>query len=237
MVGPDAGCAGAAGCSDPAGMIVRHGSGRCFARQRRNADLNGDLTEEFRRSGHANRSILSSPIEIEPDLLRPIVQHASSDLGQLIGAFDDREEVISGERSRAACERHLSVRDQQLRLADSTRIPQQLARLRRARRVLHADAELEGAEWDPAPFAAPAAVHEALCEGEQSSEGGTRRRGRTVLEAREEAEAIADRDCDTGAHRRNVWPPSREPTDTAHARTELHSWSIAEPRPSDGGAR
>ena len=52
------------------------------------------------------RSIPSSWIEIERDLLRPLVQHASPQIRQSIRSIDDREEVVADEQSGAARERH-----------------------------------------------------------------------------------------------------------------------------------
>ena len=78
--------------------------------------------------------------EVEPNLVRAAVEHPPPDFAQLLDAIDDSEEVISGKRPRAAGERHVAVREEQLSLADRPGVPEQLARPRPARRVLGLDA-------------------------------------------------------------------------------------------------
>src|SRR5512133_1263658 len=55
---------------------------------------------------------------LEADRLGALPERLAAELRELLHAFDDRCEVVAGERARLACERGRAVREQDLRLAD-----------------------------------------------------------------------------------------------------------------------
>src|SRR5215207_1890266 len=199
-------------------LSVRPATGAWRSRRARSASA------EHRREGGS--------CEAEANVVRAVVEHPASYFGQPLHAVDDREEVVAGERTSAAGECHLAVREQELGLADAARIPQKLPRSRRARRVLQSHAKLERAERDPAAFAAPSAVHEALRVGEQPPERGARRRRRRVFHPRDEAKVDSDGDREACGHRGEAMAASITRTDTAPAKTDLHSVSHLSSRAS-----
>src|SRR6185312_2899227 len=106
----------------------------------------------------------------ETNRLRSLPEEAASELAQVLAAFDDRREVVAGERPRLAREADVPVREQDLGLADAARIEDELTRVRVARCVLRADADVEVAEGDPAALSAPADVDALRLERKQPPE-------------------------------------------------------------------
>src|SRR3954466_3069270 len=94
--------------------------------------------------------------------------------------------MVAGEEPGLARERGRAVREQDLGLADPARIEEQLAGRRVARRVLGAEADVEGAERDPARLAAPARVDDPALQRQQPPERVPRRRRELLLEPRDE---------------------------------------------------
>ena len=127
--------------------------------------------------------------EREGDVLRALPEEGAAELGQLLVALDHRREVVARELPRLGGEVDVAVGEQDLRLGDAARVEHDLARVRVARRVLRAEAEIEVAERDPARLAAPAHVDDARVQRQQPPEGGDRLRGGLFLEARAEGEA------------------------------------------------
>src|SRR5204863_1316778 len=91
----------------------------------------------------------------EDDLLRALPEKAPSERSQVLVALDDRREVVAGERARLAREADVTVGEQELRLADSAGIEDDLARIGVARGVLGSDPEVEVAHRNPTALAAP----------------------------------------------------------------------------------
>ena len=73
----------------------------------------------------------------------------------LLGSFDDGQEVIASELPDLAGETDAAIGEQDLSLADAARVEEQLTRGGVARRVLVAEAEVQVAERNPARLAAP----------------------------------------------------------------------------------
>src|SRR5207302_6247984 len=127
-------------------------------------------------------------------------EHQRPELAQLVGALDDRCEVVARQHSRLARELRWPVWQEDLHLADPAGVEQQLPRPRIAGRVLRPDPYVELAERDPAGLAAPAGMDQFALEWKQPPERGDRLRRRALLEARLEARA-ADLDLE---HPRNL---------------------------------
>jgi hypothetical protein len=96
--------------------------------------------------------------------------------------------VVPRQQARLGSESDVAVRKEELGLADSARVQQELARALVRRRVLEADADVELAEGDPHRLAAPADVDHPALDRQQAPEGGDGLRRRLVLEPRDEAE-------------------------------------------------
>ena len=125
----------------------------------------------------------------ERDRLRAFPERQPAELVQVLLSLDDGCEVVASERPRLAPERAGAVWEEQLGLADATRVEQQLARRRIRRCVLRPDAEVELAERDPVRLAAPAAMDDPRLERQELPERLDRRRGGVLLQAGHEAEA------------------------------------------------
>src|SRR5688500_14179103 len=132
------------------------------------------------------------------DFLRAFVEDSPTHLRQLVDSLDDGEEMIARQLSHLACEQHISVREDQLRLAVAAGVPEDLAGRGVARVVLEPDVQLELAEGNPASLTAPAAVHDALLVRQQLPERGHRLRRVFVLELGDELDVFADGDVYAG---------------------------------------
>src|SRR5205807_6559477 len=92
------------------------------------------------------------------DLLRALPEDLPAELAQVLVPVDDRREVVACELPRLAREVRVTIREQDLGLADAARVEDDLARVRIAGRVFWPEPEIELAEGDPAGLAAPADV-------------------------------------------------------------------------------
>src|SRR5207247_6918207 len=116
------------------------------------------------------------------DRLGALPEHQRAELAELLGASDDRGEVVARQHAGLACELGRPVREQDLRLADAAGIEEQLPRPRVRGRVLRADPDVELAERDPAGLPAPAGVDQLALQRQQPPEGRDRSRRRALLE-------------------------------------------------------
>ena len=92
----------------------------------------------------------SSVIEaIDRDRLGALPEGEPAERRQVLGAGNNREEMIAGERPALLPKWVAAVRDQHFRLADASRIEQDFAWQRIGRRVLRRQAHLEGRRAAP----------------------------------------------------------------------------------------
>src|SRR5215213_5961797 len=103
---------------------------------------------------------------VEDDFLRAFPQDAASHLAKLLRAFDDREEVVSGELAHLAGEHRASVRKQNLRFTEAARIKQDLAWCWMTRVILQRHSKVERPERNPSSLATPTRLNELAAEGE-----------------------------------------------------------------------
>src|SRR6201999_3716424 len=166
--------AAAAGAPDPARPDRALGERASVSRddRRAGARLGERRPPAARRSGGARCALRARrPLELaEGDLLRAFPEGQAPECGELLVAVDERREVVSRERTRLGAERAVSVRKEQLGLADAARVEEQLARRRVTGRVLGADPELALAPRNPVRLAAPAAVDDPVLEREDRAE-------------------------------------------------------------------
>src|SRR5207247_6674050 len=102
--------------------------------------------------------------------------------GQLRGSFDEGQKVIASELPDLAGETDAAIGEQELGLADPAGVEEELTRGGVARRVLVAEAEVKTTEWDPACFAAPPHVDQALAVSQQTLKCDARQRCRGSFE-------------------------------------------------------
>ncbi len=102
---------------------------------------------------------------LEPNILRALPQRQLPHLAQLLAAALDGEKVVAGELAELAGELACAVREEDLGLAVATRIKEDLAGGRVARRVLEADAELILTQRYPTRLPAPSRMNELLLIG------------------------------------------------------------------------
>src|SRR6266566_9968858 len=93
---------------------------------------------------------------LEADSLRTLPQHGLAQLGQILQARGQRDEVIAGELPHLAGEVHTAIGQQDFGFADAAGIKDDLARRGVARMIFIANAEIEIAERHPDRLAAPA---------------------------------------------------------------------------------
>src|SRR3954466_8414043 len=127
--------------------------------------------------------------ELEGNVLGAFPEEGLAELGEVLVALDDGREMIARELPRLGGEVDVAVGEQDLGLGNATRIEHDLARVRIARPVLGAEAEIEVAERDPAGLAAPAHVDDARAQRQQRAEYGHRLRRCLLLEAGTERKA------------------------------------------------
>src|SRR3981189_2150673 len=96
--------------------------------------------------------------------------------------------MVAGELADLAGKADRAIGKQDLGLADVAGVKQDLARRRKARRILVAEAEIERAKRDPARLAAPPHMDQALAIGQQRFNPGTSRGRRITLEPRRKGE-------------------------------------------------
>src|SRR5882757_7103099 len=109
---------------------------------------------------------------LEHDVLRAAPQRELAERHQILPPFGHRQEMVAGELSDLARERHRAVGQQDLGLADSARIKDDVPGRGMAGVVFVSEPEIEVAERDPAAFAAPAHVDDLLLVGQQARELG-----------------------------------------------------------------
>src|SRR5487761_1655357 len=116
---------------------------------------------------------------LERDVLRALPNHEFSERRELIGAFVDRREVVAGQLAGLACEHRRAVGKEDLGLAHSARIQQQVARSGVAGRVLIAEVEIKLAKGYPRRLSAPSRLEElglqrlfSLQPSEEAKAGG-----------------------------------------------------------------
>src|SRR5688572_25171827 len=92
-------------------------------------------------SGRTSISHFPFPISavlVENNLLRALIQNFPPHFRQSLQSLDDREEVVAGQLSHPGREHHVPVGEDQLRLAVSAGVPEDLAGRRVTRVVLEA---------------------------------------------------------------------------------------------------
>src|SRR5487761_1026473 len=135
---------------------------------------------------------------LERDVLRALPKHEFSERRELIGAFVDRREVVAGQLAGLACEHRRAVGKEDLGLAHSARIQQQVARSGVAGRVLIAEVEIKLAKGYPRRLSAPSRLEELGLQRQHGAESGRGLRRLFSLQPSEEAKAGGD---DLDAHR------------------------------------
>src|SRR3954449_7656798 len=93
---------------------------------------------------------------LEADLLRALPEHGLAEFRQPIEAGCQGDKMVSGELTHLAREMHPAIGQENLGFADAAGIKDNLARRGIAGVVFIADAEIEIAERQPDPLAAPA---------------------------------------------------------------------------------
>src|SRR6266852_5781340 len=96
--------------------------------------------------------------------------------------------MVASELADLAGEANAAIGDEDLGLADASRVDNDLAGCREARVVLVVEAKIKIAERDPARLAAPAHMDDALAIGQEAGELRAGLRRRRAFEARGEAE-------------------------------------------------
>src|SRR5215472_16679477 len=99
----------------------------------------------------------------------------------MLPALDDGEEVVAGELSVLAGETDAAIGEQDLGLADTAGMDQELAGCGVARRVLIAEPEIEAAQGNPARFAAPPHMDQTLPIRQYAGEFRASPRSRNAL--------------------------------------------------------
>src|SRR3954471_17385035 len=125
---------------------------------------------------------------LETDRLDAFVEYRPTELGQALVPRDNGQEMVACELARLAGEAHRPVGEQNLGLADTARIEDQLSRHRVARGVLGTDAEIERSQRHPYSLATPAHVHDLACKRKRAHESRARLRRRIALQPRHKGE-------------------------------------------------
>jgi hypothetical protein len=99
-----------------------------------------------------------------------------------------RAVAIASKLPDLAGETDAAVGEQDFSLADAAGVEEQLTRGGVARRVLVASAEVKPTEWDPACFAAPPRMDQALSVWQHALKSGAGQRGRGAFKASPEHE-------------------------------------------------
>src|SRR5207249_11229389 len=90
--------------------------------------------------------------------LRTLPERQAAELGEVLGALDNRGEMVAGQRPCLRPESAVAVRKEQLRLRDAAGVAEELTGGGVAGGVLRADPEFSVAPRNPVRLAAPAAV-------------------------------------------------------------------------------
>src|SRR5256885_5927942 len=120
---------------------------------------------------------------LDHDRLGALPKDELPELGQHGCAFGNGEEVIPLQRPELAGKTGDSVGEENLRLADPTRIKEELAGPGLGGGVFGGQVEPQIPEWDPSGLAAPPGLYQLAPEGKQRAKGGTGARGQDILEA------------------------------------------------------
>src|SRR6267142_2485045 len=149
------------------------------------------------RSAHPARPERRSPASEQGKLnrLSALPQGQAAELRQVLDSFDDGQEVIASELPDPAGETGTAIGEQDLSLADAAGMEEELTRGGVARRALVAEAEAKPTKWDPACFAAPPHVDQALPVWEHALKSGASQRGGVAFKASPERKR-ADGDKD-----------------------------------------
>ena len=123
-------------------------------------------------------------------MLRPLPKDLLAQFGPILLTFGDCQEMISRKLPHLAGEVHAAICEQDLRLAESAGVENELARRRIAGRVLEAHAEIGVAQGNPAAFAAPADMNDALLIRQKREEKRAGLRCKLFFEPRLEAEVV-----------------------------------------------
>ena len=113
----------------------------------------------------------------------------------MLDSFYNGEEVIASKLPDLAGETDAAIGEQDLSLADAAGVEEELTRGGIARRALVAEAEVKPTEWDPACFAAPPHVDQALPVWQHALKSGASQRGGVAFKASPERKC-ADGDKD-----------------------------------------
>jgi len=100
------------------------------------------------------------------DGLRPLQQRGSTHLRKLFETLGYRQEMTSSKLTHLAGETDAAVSQQDLCLADTTRMENKLSRRRVAGRILVGQIKVEIAQRDPAAFATPPDMEKAGAVGQ-----------------------------------------------------------------------
>src|ERR1041384_6992035 len=122
---------------------------------------------------------------LQNGMLRPLPKGHFAQRPQLLQPLDHSEKMVAGELADLAGETHGAVGEQHLGFANPARMQQDLPGRRIARRILIAETEIERAERDPAGFAAPAYMNDALAVGQHCLESLATARRRGALQPRD----------------------------------------------------
>src|ERR1700754_3480834 len=115
-----------------------------------------------------------TPSAVEQDVEGAFPKDVFAERAQLVGAVDDRQEVVARQLPDDRGELRAPVREENLGLAQPAGVPEDLARggVRRGVLRLAVEADVEVAERDPRGLAAPAGVDALRAEREQALESG-----------------------------------------------------------------
>src|SRR6202011_4316227 len=127
--------------------------------------------------------------------LSALPQGQAAELGQVLDSFYDGQEVIASKLPDLAGETDAAIGEQDFSLADAAGVEEELTRGGIARRALVAEAEVKPTEWDPACFAAPPHVDQALPVWQHALKSGASQRGGVAFKASPERKC-ADGDKD-----------------------------------------
>src|SRR6266540_4012811 len=122
----------------------------------------------------------------DDEVLRALPEREAADLREVLGSFDDRREVISGELPDLAGEETRAVRKEDLHLGDPARIDQDLTRRRMTGLILIVHTETLLPHRHPGGLAAPAHVHELAAQREHATDRSDRLRRVLLFPTRSE---------------------------------------------------
>lgn len=102
------------------------------------------------------------------------MKQPAANLGKRPAIIMDRQEMVARQLADSAGKARRAIRHEEFGLADTGRVPEDLARRGVTRGVFVSHTQIIVAEWYPSRFTAPASLDELSLEGEARLEGSGR---------------------------------------------------------------